>query len=155
MKRTLYITSLLFVISLLNQCAKEAAPTGGPKDFDPPMVLAEVPANHSINFASKKAKIYFDEFVSLKNLQEELLISPPFKRKPKFIVKGKRLIITFLDTLPKDKTVNLNFYNSIVDVNEANALKNYQYVFSTGPVIDTSFIDGRLLNARTGKPMEK
>jgi hypothetical protein len=155
MKKTINILLLLSVLILFNQCAKEAAPTGGPKDFDPPVVLAEVPQNHSVNYTSKKAKIYFDEFVSLKNLQEELLISPPFERKPKFVVKGKRLVITFLDSLPKDKTINLNFYNAIVDVNESNALSNYQYVFSTGSEIDTSFIDGRLLDAQTGDPIEK
>jgi hypothetical protein len=155
MKKTLNIFWLFILLATLNQCAKMATPAGGPKDFDPPVILAEVPHSYSTNFESKRVKIYFDEFVSLNNLQEELLISPPFEEKPKFIVKGKRLIITFQDTLPKNKTVNLNFYNAIVDVNESNVLGNYQYVFSTGSEIDTSFIDGRLLDAKTGLPIEK
>lgn len=155
MKRIVHIFYLIIVITLFSQCAKEAAPTGGPKDLDPPVVLEEIPPNNSTHFKSKRSKIYFDEFVSLKNLQEELLISPPFEEKPKFIVKGKRLIITFMDTLPENKTVNINFYDAVVDVNESNVLKNYQYVFSTGAQVDTSFIDGRLLEAKTGKPLEK
>lgn len=155
MKRKLNVLWLLLLLVAINQCAKEASPTGGPRDFDPPRVLAEVPKTHSTNFASKRAKIYFDEFISLKNLQEELLISPPFERKPKIIIKGRRMIITFQDTLPKNKTVNVNFYNAVVDVNESNVLKNYQYVFSTGSEIDTSFVDGRLLDAKTGRPIEQ
>jgi hypothetical protein len=155
MKRVGQLFLILALITIFNQCAKEAAPTGGPKDFDPPVVVDELPSNYTAEFESKKVKIYFDEFISLSNLQDELLISPPFEKKPKFIIKGKRLVITFLDSLPENKTVNLNFYNAIVDVNESNVLKNYQYVFSTGSEIDTSFIDGRLLDAETGKPIEK
>lgn len=140
---------------MLQSCAKEASPTGGPKDIKPPEVIYESPVNHSVNFNEKKAKVYFNEYVQLKNLQEELLISPPMKEKPKFVLKGKKLVISFKDTLPKNKTVNLNFYNAIVDLNESNPLPNYQYVFATGSTIDTSFIDGRVLDAATGKPIDK
>ncbi len=137
---------------ILYSCAKEAAPAGGPKDHTPPKVLEERPPNESTNFEEKKIKVYFDEFVKLNNLREELLISPPFEQIPKIIVKGKRLIIHTPDSLPENKTVNFNFYDAVVDVNENNVLKNYQYIFSTGSKIDTSFIDGRITNAQTGLP---
>ncbi|WP_057953143.1 Ig-like domain-containing protein [Salinivirga cyanobacteriivorans] len=152
--RRFFIYSVFYVLLLiLYGCAKEAAPTGGPKDFDPPVVIEEKPPNYTTNFSENKVKIYFNEFVKLENLREELLISPPFEELPKMIVKGKRLVINLPDSLPEQKTVNLSFYNAIVDVNEANVLKNYQYVFSTSDQIDTSFIDGRLIDAETGKPL--
>lgn len=147
---------LLFVtLFIVNSCAKEASPTGGPKDITPPEVIYETPYNYSTNFQEKRAKIYFNEYIQLKNLQEELLISPPFKEKPKIVLKGKKLIVTFQDSLPRSRTVNMNFYNAIVDLNESNPLPQYQYVFSTGENIDTSFIDGRVVDAQTGKPIEK
>lgn len=141
-------------VVLLYGCAKEAAPTGGPKDFDPPVVVETKPPNYSTNFSENKVKIYFNEFVKLKNLREELLISPPFKEIPKMVMKGKKLVISMPDSLPEERTVNFSFYNAIVDVNEENVLKNYQYVFSTASEIDTSFIDGRLTDAETGQPLK-
>jgi hypothetical protein len=149
------IVILIITLVFFHSCAKEMAPTGGPKDTTPPLVIREIPPNNSVNFDEKRIKIYFDEFVQLKNIQEELLISPPFAEKPKMVLKGKKLVITFQDTLPTNKTVNFSFYNAIVDINEGNPLYDYQYVFSTGNTIDTSFIDGRLLYAETGKAVEK
>lgn len=147
---------ILFVaLFIVNSCAKEASPTGGPKDITPPEVIFETPHNYSTNFKEKRAKIYFNEYIQLKNLQEELLISPPFKEKPKIVLKGKKIIVTFQDSLPRSRTVNMNFCNAIVDLNESNPLPQYQYVFSTGQIIDTSFIDGRVVDAQTGKPIEK
>lgn len=146
---------LLTVLFLFTSCAKEASPTGGPKDIAPPEVLFESPKNYSTHFDEKKYKVYFDEYIQLKNLQEELLISPPLKEKPKFVLKGKKLVVTFKDSLPQNRTVNMNFYSAIVDLNESNPLPQYQYVFSTGSQIDTSFIDGRVIDAQTGKPIEK
>lgn len=154
MNRIIFYIFLITAIFLLQHCAKEASPTGGPKDYDPPVVEEEQPPNYKTNFTENKIKIYFNEFVKLKNLRQELLISPPFKEQPKMIIKGKKLVINLPDSLPENRTVNMNFYNAIVDVNEENVLKNYQYIFSTDSMIDTSFIDGRLTDAQTGKPVK-
>ena len=47
------------------------------KDVTPPKIIKEVPENFSTNFKSDEIKIYFDEYIKLKNLQKQLIISPP------------------------------------------------------------------------------
>ena len=48
-------------------------------------------------------------------------------------------------------TYTLNFGKSIVDLNENNELKNFSYVFSTGPTLDSLSISGNLTNSLTGE----
>ena len=40
------------------------------------------PKNFSTNFKDKKIELAFNEYVKLKNLEKELIISPPMKRAP-------------------------------------------------------------------------
>lgn len=134
---------LFFIYS----CAKVVAPTGGEKDETPPKVLYSTPDNMSTNFEAKKVVIRFDEFITLQNVTQELMISPIQEENPEVKLKNKNLIIEFVDTLDENVTYNLNFYNAIQDLNEGNVLKNYQYIFSTGNAIDTLFAVGHVYNA--------
>jgi hypothetical protein len=45
----------------------------------------------------------------------------------------------------------INFGKAIADVNEGNILKNFSYVFSTGPHIDSLSISGHVINTETGE----
>ena len=153
--KVLKIYPIIILLLVVVSCAKVMSPSGGPKDFDPPKVILESPKCKTINFIDNKVKIYFDEYVKLKNQQEELIIVPSLKNKPKVTVKGKKIIIKFMDTLPKNRTISFNFYNSLVDVNEENLLKDFRYYFSTGTKLDTNFIDGKLVDAFSGKPLAR
>lgn len=70
--------SLLIVLS----CARRGRPEGGPKDFDKPVMIKAEPAFESIHFDTDEIKIYFDEFVKLKNINTQLIVSPPLKNNP-------------------------------------------------------------------------
>jgi uncharacterized protein (DUF2141 family) len=72
---------------------------------------------------------------------------------PELKVKGKSLEITLPDSLEKNTTYTLNFGKGIVDVNEANVLKNFSYVFATGPSLDSLSISGNIKDSQTGKPL--
>jgi hypothetical protein len=48
----------------------------------------------------------------------------------------------------------VNFGNAIVDLNESNPLKNFSYVFSTGPVIDSLGVEGVVIDAVNKTPLE-
>lgn len=123
------------------------APTGGLKDTTPPEVLIISPENLSKNFTSATIEIEFDEFVSLNQLNDELIVSPPLENKISTKLKGKKLIIELNDTLKENTTYVLNFGNAIVDLNESNQLEDFQYVFSTGPSIDSLSLAGTIFNA--------
>ncbi len=147
---------LLIFIALSFSCARIVMPPGGPADKTPPQIKESVPSNYSTHFLSDKIVIDFDEYVVLKGFNEEFVSSPLFNEKPEKILKGKSLVLKFdKDSLKENTTYTLDFGNSIVDFRAGNILRNFQYVFSTGDVIDSLKISGHLFNANDLKPQEK
>ena len=142
-------------MSILASCATVVSPSGGPKDVQPPQVVESAPENFSINFASKKIEITFDEFVKLQKIGVNLIISPPLEERPTFMVKGKSLIIKLEEELLPSTTYNFNLGNSIVDITENNAIPNFQYVFSTGTYIDSLQVSGKVEDEFERKPEDK
>ena len=140
------------LISVFTNCAKVGSPTGGPKDETPPEVTLSVPANKAVNSKSGELEITFSEFIALKNLNDELVISPPLKEKPVTRIRNKTLVIDLNDELRDSTTYTLNFGNAIADNNEGNLLPDFEFVFSTGPVIDSMAVAGSALNAFNLKP---
>ena len=90
--------SFLLVCILLASCANIVSPEGGIKDIIPPEVVKSEPANYSANFKEKEIRIQFDEFIQLKDISKNLLVSPPLNSPPDCKIKGRNLIIRFEDT---------------------------------------------------------
>jgi uncharacterized protein (DUF2141 family) len=127
-------------------------PEGGPIDKTPPKVLKMEPKDLTTNFNSDKIVITFDEYFKIQNESKEFSVSPEQERPPILKVDGKKLEVTFQDSLEKNTTYTLNFGKAIADINESNALKNLTYAFSTGPLLDSLSISGKVTNLLTGKP---
>ena len=144
---------LLFGL-LAQRCANAVAPTGGPKDSTPPVVLEAVPQNHSVNFIGKKIEITFDEYITLENAKQNVLISPPMSEKPDIKLKNKTVTIKFKEDLSPSTTYTIHFGEAIKDLHEGNIFKDYVYSFSTGDCLDTLRIAGKVLNAEDKKPVE-
>jgi len=142
---------LLFIVVLtLFNCARRGNPTGGPKDENKPITIKTIPEFKSINFKEKEIKIYFDEYIKLKDLNKYLVVSPPLKYPAEISPLGlpsKRIIIKIKDTLIENTTYSFNFGESIVDNNEGNILTNFKYIFSTGSFIDSLSIKGKVFDA--------
>ena len=145
--------ALAFILMLgFTQCANVVSPTGGPKDTIPPVVLQSQPDNQSANFSEKEIHITFDEFVTLNNPNNNILISPPLENKPEYKLNGKSLIIKFKESLRPETTYSINFGEAIKDLHEGNLFKDYSFVFSTGEMIDTLSLEGKVLQADNLKP---
>jgi len=149
---------LLVVIGLLfAQCANRGTPSGGEKDVTPPIITKSEPENYSTNFNATEIKIYFDEYIKIKDLQKQLIISPPMDPEPEVTplsTASKYITIKIFDTLQPNTTYAFNFGESIVDNNESNPYPFYRYVFSTGTYIDSLQINGRVEDALNQKPDE-
>ena len=139
---------------LAQRCANAVAPTGGPKDTTPPMVVQAVPENNSTNFVGTKIEITFDEYITLENANQNVLISPPLTEKPDIKLKNKTVVVKFKETLAANTTYTINFGSAIKDLHEGNPFKDYVYSFSTGDHIDTLSIAGKVRNAEDKKPVE-
>ncbi len=152
-----FLKPLIFVfiiIILTSNCAKKGRPSGGLKDSLAPIMLVANPPYKSINFKSKKIKISFDEYITLKNVSQQLTISPPLKYFPTISPQGspsKEITIKLTDTLKANTTYIFNFGNSIEDNNEGNILKSFNYVFSTGKYVDSLKTKGIIKDAYQNK----
>lgn len=143
---------IFITIYLIAGCAKQNIPTGGPKDILPPKIVKSVPPNSSINFKGKSIVVTFDEFFTLDKINEKFMISPPMKAKPAISIRAKSLIIDFREERKDSTTYTLYFQDAIRDLDEGNPLNNFQFVFSTGKVIDSLSITGNVLDAINLEP---
>ena len=146
----LYKAVVIFSVLLFFQCANRGTANGGEKDVTPPMIVSEVPENFSTNFSGNEIKIYFDEYIKLKNLQKQLIVSPPMDPPAEITPMGsasKYITIKIHDTLQPNTTYAFNFGSSIEDNNEGNAFPFYKYVLSTGPSIDSLSVKGIISDA--------
>ena len=148
MKNLVYI---LFSLIILFGCAKRGAPTGGPKDSIPPVLVNANPKLNSTNFDSEEIRLTFDEWIKLDKVQDQLIISPPLE-KSSYEIKPlsgvtKKVFLKFLDSLAPETTYTINFGNSIQDNNENNPLTFFSYTFSTGETIDSLYIKGNTKDA--------
>ncbi len=138
---------LLLAALAYPSCARISAPTGGPKDKEPPVILQSVPENGTKMFKSKSFTITFDEYIVLDKITEKFMVSPPLKTKPDITVKGKALEVKWDEDLADSTTYTFYFQDAIRDNNEGNTINNYQYFFSTGNVIDSLSLSGNVFNA--------
>ena len=147
-----WITSLILLV--LSSCAEISSPKGGPKDERPPEMIQAIPPMGSTNFQSTGFVVEFDEYIQLKDVFNQVLVSPPFEEQPQYRLKGKKLMVSWDEPLLEDRTYTFSFGQAIRDLNESNILNNFQYVFSTGGSLDSLAIGGTVKDARTDKPVE-
>jgi len=149
MKRLL----VLFVIGfLLQSCARVGSPVGGPKDTLAPKFLGSNIDSARINVPRdiKELRLDFDEYVTLKDINKNLSISPPIKNITRIIpssIANKFVLIQWKDTLQANTTYNFNFGNAISDNNENNILRYFNFAFSTGEKLDDLYISGEIKDA--------
>nr|WP_315189892.1 Ig-like domain-containing protein [uncultured Flavobacterium sp.] len=141
----IYFLLLLVIVS----CAKRGSITGGLKDTIAPVLKASFPKNFSTNFKENEIKLTFDEYIKLKDLKKQLIISPPMKNEPLIspLTSSKYITIKINDTLKPNTTYSFNFGQSVADNNEGNTLNQFKYIFSTGNNIDSLAIGGKIKDA--------
>ena len=149
MGKTLLKYSAALLLVILASCAKRGNITGGAKDTIAPVLNASFPKNFSTEFKGNTIKLTFDEFIKLKDLKKQLIISPPLKNDPLISPQTptKTITIKINDTLQNNTTYSFNFGQSIADNNEGNPYNQFKYVFSTGKHIDSLAISGKVKDA--------
>lgn len=141
---------ILFLLVLaMASCAKRGSITGGLKDTLGPELKISFPKKFSTDFKGNEIKLTFDEYIKLKDLNKQLIISPPMKYEPLITPTSvsKYLTIKILDTLKPNTTYSFNFGQSITDNNEGNPYNQFKYIFSTGAYIDSLTLGGTVKDA--------
>jgi len=155
-QRILFFSLVILIFLSLINCAKRGIPTGGDPDKTPPKMVKAQPEEFSTNFDKKRIRIYFNEYIKIKDIQKQLIVSPPIKEGGYIIYPqgsaSKYIDIQILDTLQPNTTYSFNFGLSIVDNNEGNPYDYFKYVFSTGSYIDSLTVGGSIKDALNRSP---
>ncbi|MES2545210.1 MAG: Ig-like domain-containing protein [Bacteroidota bacterium] len=148
LKNNLRYIPLLFLLILIS-CAKRGSITGGTKDTLAPILRTSYPKNFSTNFKGDIITLNFDEYIKLKDVNKQLIISPPMEKAPTIspTTASRTITIKLNEPLLPNTTYSFNFGKSIEDNNENNPYQQFKYVFSTGPFIDSLKLGGTIKDA--------
>ena len=142
--------SILFLLVLV-KCAKRTSPTGGPKDSIPPRLINSSPKINTTFFDKDGFTLTFDEYVTLKDVGKQLVVSPPLSSSKYKVYPttgaSKKISLELSDSLMKNTTYTFNFGESIVDFNESNPIQYLTYILSTGATIDSLYLKGKITDA--------
>jgi uncharacterized protein (DUF2141 family) len=149
-----YVWCLLLLIGF-SQCANQTSPGGGPQDKKPPELQNSNPKNNQKNFKGKAIELSFDEYVELKNANEEILISPSIGKDLKIVAKKKKVTISPKENWKENTTYSINFREAVQDITEKTPANNLRIAFSTGETIDSLQINGSIFEVFKNEIPEK
>ncbi len=147
----------VFVGLALASCANVVPPAGGEKDETPPIVVEENSTpNLQTNFEKQTIELTFNEWVELKDVFNQVVISPPLEYPFELDIKRRTVRFEFdeAEELRPNATYTINFGEAIQDLNERNPAENLRFVFSTGDYIDSLRVSGHIIDAQTSLPVE-
>ena len=149
----LILGSLLFPSGCANTTTP---PSGGPKDTIPPVLTKVFPLPGTVNVDAQKTKVRFtfNEYVKIKDANG-IYLSPPLEKRPKAVIKGKSVEVSFESPLDSNATYTLDLTTgAIVDNNEGNPFPGFTLVFSTGARIDSMCMTGLVQDCNTLMPLK-
>lgn len=150
-KPVLLLAAVVIYLLTATGCANIVAPTGGPRDSLPPVLLNASPPDSVTNFKGDRIVFTFNEYVEVQDVQNNLVVSPTPKVNPIVEYKLRTVTVRLKDTLEKNTTYAIDLGNSLRDINEANIYRNFNYVFSTGDHLDLNVFSGKVVLAETGR----
>jgi hypothetical protein len=149
------ILILLSVFILFEKCAQVVPLSGGPRDRKAPELLEAIPENSAIHFNSAMITLRFNEYIQLKDLKNQLTVSPRLLSEPEISVQGKKIVIELKkEELLPNTTYRFNFGKAVADMTEGNAIQGFEYAFSTGSYLDSLQIKGTVRDAFNESPLE-
>lgn len=128
------------------QCAKQTAPTGGPKDETPPKLRASFPKHKQVNFQGDRIELSFDEPIQLNNPREQIIITPSVGKDFEVTFNKNRVTIQLKQRLQANTTYTVNLREAVQDLTEKNPA-NEKIAFSTGTYLDSLKITGKIIDA--------
>ena len=149
--RLLGLLITIVIATPFYHCGQPMPPTGGSRDTLPPRLVKANPMDSGLNVKANRITLEFNEYVQIDGIQQQLVISPVPKIMPLVESKLKEVTIKLKDTLEPNTTYTINFGDALKDVNENNPMRNFTYIFSTGNIIDSGKLAGRVLIAENGK----
>ncbi|MGD8396569.1 MAG: Ig-like domain-containing protein [Candidatus Eiseniibacteriota bacterium] len=140
------LTLALAGVCVASACARKGLPPGGPRDEEPPEVVATVPDSGAVRVAlDAPLEIEFSESMTRTSVVDWVLLSPPrdFGERS---WSGNRFRLSGGEDLRPHTTYTVVVGTGCRDARERNPMTApYTFVFATGDSIDQGRIEGRLL----------
>lgn len=149
------ISVVSFIILLiLASCAQVGVISGGEKDVIAPRLIDEKtsPSANSTFFTAQEVKLTFDEYIKLANPSENIFMVPPHATV-QAKVRKKTLVLSWNDSLKANTTYSIYLNGAVKDITVGND-SVYQYVFSTGSMIDSLSYTTHIRDAVTDAPQK-
>ena len=142
--------------TLTSSCAQQQPLQGGPRDTFPPNLITELSTpNFQTNFEMQDISLVFDEYIELRDVVKQVVVSPPLNYIPKVErtkgFKTARFQFNEKEVLKEGVTYAINYGKSIRDLTESNEVENLQFLFSTGDYIDSLKMTGSVVDVLTGE----
>ncbi len=147
---SIFLCGIIILSIVGGGCAQIGVPTGGPKDTLAPKLIRASPVYGSRNVTTNKFTLEFNEYIDVKDLQQNLIVSPLQNRAPVITSNPRSITIRFRDSLLPNTTYTVNFGNAVSDINENNIYRDLSYTFSTGRSLDSLTLSGNVVMAETG-----
>ncbi|NOT75232.1 MAG: hypothetical protein HOP08_09910 [Cyclobacteriaceae bacterium] len=149
------IINVLIFLLLYSACATITSPNGGPKDLKPPKLVSSSPSNNQKNFLGETVILTFNEYIRLNNPKEEIIISPSAGKEVEIKMRKNEVSIKPKDGWKGETTYSIQFREGIKDASEGNAPLNLKLAFSTGDIIDSLKLSGKVFDLPKGIAAEK
>lgn len=151
LQTALLFTAVFALTSLVFSCATPTQPTGGPQDQSPPRIIETEPKNGTVNFDGNEVRFYFDKYVNRESFATAFRISPLVGIRYDLSWRGRSVRVQFDEPLPDTTTVIFTIGTEFSDTNRNRITQPFVLALSTGDTIDEGEIQGKVLDARTGK----
>ena len=135
---------------MLVSCAAIMSPPGGEKDETPPELVNTIPENKATNYNGNTVELIFSEYIEENTVKGAINILPTLKYEPDIIYKGKRIVISFNDSLQENQTYIIVINRNLSDERKVKLSQGIQFAFSTGDKIDDGSIAGKIFNSKKG-----
>ena len=143
----------LLCLLLAAGCATPIPPSGGPEDTTPPRLEASEPADAAVNVRAERLVLTFSENVDEASAIRAFDVTPGWETPPDVRVRGRRVEVTFPDSLRANTTYVVTFDTNLRDLRNVDLREPITLAFATGPVLDRGQIAGRVSDPQTGAPV--
>lgn len=140
------ISVILTIVTLLiSGCASVKAPPGGDEDELGPVLVNQKPESGTLNFPlNGELSFKFDEWLVNPVPAGAISLSPPVAERPVIRLRGDVFAVSFSEGLDSNTTYVLGVSSELKDLRSNGLADPINVVFSTGNVIDSNTLSGRV-----------
>ncbi|MDX1438500.1 MAG: Ig-like domain-containing protein [Rubricoccaceae bacterium] len=142
-------TLIFGIVGILWGCATPIRPSGGPVDSIPPSLVRTEPENGAVRVESNQFVLHFSERLDEGTATQAVTITPFLTPRPQIRGRGNRIEIDLPDTLRSETTYVITIGTTLRDEHGVALSSPISVAFSTGDMLDTGEISGRLRDPET------